>query len=249
MERDYLPPRIAWPKYLPHLMTVRTGKRRDGEHHVLAAYLDDEWMALYYFVDRGGRLAISEVRIVPQPRHGLENRRVEEAIRHPARVRIATSPPNPNTGIGLAVGDDEPPHLNSEALRNVKAEEALKMAATVEEGPIRAALDSGALGVGQRAPRRHAASPYEVAVVAAHYVEVVQAGGRGNEGVAERLAGYDAPRVRRTVIRARSDDLEFLPPTKRGRQAGRNVKLTAKARRVLAYERPSDYAGPEPPDD
>lgn len=237
--------RTTWPKYL-RIESGSYGPRRDEDYTVLKVQLDYDWIALYFLVGHGERLSVSEVRVMPVPRNGIEQKRVRDATRSPARVRVIAGPANPHTGIGVVDGDDAPPRLAATTLRELKAEEALKVALSglsrLQRG--RSAIDARSLSAGVRQARRKAIAPtYEVVVVAAHYADVVRVDGRGNADVAARLDGYDTARVRRAISRARSG--EFLTTSgKQGRQGGR---LTAKARDVLADGPPPGYDGPLPP--
>jgi hypothetical protein len=235
----------SWPQYTA-LYDGRYGRRRQEEVMVLEAQLDADWIALYYLVGHGGRMAISEVRVVPTPRNGLEASRVQDAVKSPARVRVAAGDPNPHTGIALVTGDDEPPRLPATTLRNLLSEDALKAARdAIDQLGIepRSGLDKIALDAGLRRKRRHK-DPYECAVVASVYVDVVRAGGKGNRDVAERLGpGYNPPYVRRTIDYARNR-LGYLPRTRQGAAASVDVELTPEAKRVLADGPPSGYVGP-----
>jgi hypothetical protein len=236
--------RMRFPQYLA-LEGGSYGRRRQEDYVTLDVQLDSDWIALIYLVGYGGQLAISEVRLLPCPRNGLEESRLAAARKRPARVRVTAGPPNPKTGIAIVTGDDVPPHLAAGTLRNLLAEEAIKVAKSGLPmlSKDHAGINGRALKSSvRRIKRKPTASPYEIAVVAAHYVEVVRAGGRGNEDVAPRLDGYSVQRARRAISRARN--LGFLPPTKQGRQGERAVTLTAKARRVLADGPPAGYVGP-----
>src|SRR5947209_3297503 len=111
-----------WPQYMG-ITYGSVGRRRNEEIVVLEAQLDYDWIALYYLVGHGGRMAISEVRVIPRPRNGVEQGRVQAAMKSPARVRLAASEPNPHTGISSVIADDEPPRLPATTLRNLLAED------------------------------------------------------------------------------------------------------------------------------
>jgi hypothetical protein len=236
----------SWPQYTG-ITHGRYGRRRDEEIVVLEAQLDHNWIALYYLVGHGGRMSISEVRVLPRPRNSIEEGRVRAAVKSPARVRVVASDPNPNTGIATVTGDDEPPRLLAEPLRNVHTEEALKVARkAIEQIGIATITGSktAALEPGLRRKRRHK-HPYEYALVASVYVDVVRSGGMANRDVAERLKGstYDSSYVRRTINYARNT-LNYLPPTSQGFDGGVDVELEPEAKRVLASGPPPGYAGP-----